>query len=1246
MTIIKHTLWTLLALGAVLFAACSDEEPVDFNAAMQSAPGLYVNLTISGDKVVFPTTKQTRAYTNNGTEVDTLIVGEEDLDENTVYNVDFFLFDTNGDLKTDGHVALSSTTSTGPTSDTNKDGITGQFFHSGTASLLFGSKWENSNNEIIGVTEGDMLYALVNMNWEEASVTAASINSLSDLKALTYAVDTIYMKRPDAQTEQSTRPSKPFLMDGSLKFTSELISTFNVNEVNEVTVDVKRAAAKIRVNIYKNDANNWAGYNATLGTITGSLMNYASVTRAVREGEQLEKDARGLLSVSHNSPKGITTYEISGKKTTATTGDVYVGSMLFYTFANEWESENSAETWLELNIPYKNKDDNGNVTANRPDNYYKIVFLPNDGKQLNRNTFYEVDIKVKNDGAMVSEEPETITDAKWTIEEWNTKDVNVIKNPTVDYLILSDYILDVRDEDNATITFYSSNPVTVEVIDLYKEETDNQVSLADIQGTEIEEFIPRYLGRTRSDDLVAVPGVYYVNKENLRIDIRNDRKAGNKEVKVESYLSNNAAPTPTDEEVLISWPEDQTKEGPINIYSKVPLNVSKRYITLRVTMPKSDGSGNLVKYAVVEQYPLEYIVINEGLYSYADGDVLYGNNLYEVKEYIYGFPSSKQVASWLDDEWQEWVTVPDSILYGTVNGEDHPGLGEEWTDTEKGQTFPGRIPFSPSMKPKFFISDKKWTDAEGVHEGYIYQVDDKYNSNGKDETSNLDNDGNVGLVPNKNAHNNSMYEVTISATSTKYTLSYPAVLTDKNQRMYAEESEANNNLLAPRFALASQLGNNSATPYWESAQDLCKHYVEVSRDGQFYDNWRLPTLAELQIIKNYQQSEHVYDITMNKVLNADGDTNPFYWTAGKYWYVNTTGAGGGEKQRFTQFKYEDPAEPFLTADNWKLEFDWGASAIQWNECEEDNATYNSYFKILDTNDETMFYVRIYPKQNVQPTIHSSSGEIILEKSTSFTINEYENKDDLVRIWYKFTLEGNNNQVTLSVANSSGETILSNEVVCTTFKNASKIQVQLGYQLVQIGLDNLSFYVNESLVKQIKYGCPNFINDWTRETFMSTQLYDRSDNGKYLNIKHYYGDKKNSRSAVFDFSSLLNSISEAEYFHISNPVDGTPLKVQLPYATDIRYYQDEDEDGVADVGSDGKKIILTPDANGLVNKRVLMTTYSATNGDPVAQRLILTLDKNNNITEGIGNIDYPSDGMNSIFRRVRCVRDIKETSGTE
>ncbi len=1224
MTIIKHTIWTLLTLGAILFAACSDEEPVDFNAAMRSAPGLYVNLTISGDKAVFPTPQKTRAYTNNGEEVDTLIVGEEDLDENTVYNVDFFLFDKNGTLKTDGHVALSSTTTTGPTNDTNKDEITGDFFHSGTASLLTGSKWKDNNNQIIGVTEGDMLYALANMNWEMASATAASINSLSDLKALTYADNAIYMKRPETQAGQTTRPAKPFLMDGSLKFTQELISSLHVNEINEVTVDVKRAAAKIRINIYKSNANEWAGYNAQIGTITGSLANYASVTRAVQEGTPLEKGSRGLLSVSHNNETGkLTSYNIFGSTTKPTD---YVGSMLFYTFANEWKNESSAETWLELNIPYENKDDNGTVTASRPHNYYKIVFLPNDGKQLNRNTFYEVDVMVKNDGATVSEESETITDAQWSISEWNTKNVNVIKNPTVDYLILSDYILDVRDEDNATITYYSSNPVTVEIIDLYKEVTNGKVSLADIQDTEIAEFIPRYLGRTLSSDAIAIPGVYYVNKENRRIDIRNDKKAGNKIVEVESYSSNSEAPTPTNEEVLISWPNDQAKEGPINIYSKVPQNVSKRYITLRVTMPKSNGSGNMVKYAVVEQFPLEYILIQEGLYSYADGDVLHGNDLHRKIEYIYGFPDNKKAASWYNDIYEEEITIPDSIIYGTFHdGTDLSGLGEEWTDSEKeGKIFSGRIPYSPTMKSKFFLSDKTWEDSEGIHEGVIFQADDAY----KDINEVKDNDGTIGLVPNTPANNNSMYEVTITATSTKYTLSYPSIQTDELGRTYAEESEANNNLLSPHFVLASQLGNNSATAYWESAQDLCKHYVEVSRDGKFYDNWRLPTLAELQIVKSYQQSEHVYDITMNKVLNADGDTDPQYWSAGKYWYVNTTGSGGGEKQQFMQCKYENPIPDFLEADNWKMEFDWGGTP-------GNNTGSEGTFSVTDNTGTAMFSIKI-PYYSITPTVLNSSMDTLILNNTLY-IDNYDNRNNPLTIFHRFVLTGNKetNQVSLSITQENGTVILEDTIVAP-FMHAANFSFELGRALSSFGLDNVLLYIDNNEVYRICFENSDTYNKGCSFSSGNVETYQRERTDKTHYIAFVQGGGSGNRPGILKISELeplYPSISETEYFHITGPTTGQPQKILVPRVTDIAYYQDEDEDGVADVGDDNKKIIIKPDADGMVNKRVLMESFEA-GGTTVRQRKILS---NNGEKESIKDLDF----VKKI--RVRCVRDIKTTN---
>lgn len=53
--------------------------------------------------------------------------------------------------------------------------------------------------------------------------------------------------------------------------------------------------------------------------------------------------------------------------------------------------------------------------------------------------------------------------------------------------------------------------------------------------------------------------------------------------------------------------------GKIFLVSPNPTNVTKRYITLKVT--NDDG---ISKYVVVEQYPLEYIQPIAGYYSYRD----------------------------------------------------------------------------------------------------------------------------------------------------------------------------------------------------------------------------------------------------------------------------------------------------------------------------------------------------------------------------------------------------------------------------------------------------------------------------------------------------------------------------------------------------------------------------------------------------------------------------------------------------
>lgn len=114
--------------------------------------------------------------------------------------------------------------------------------------------------------------------------------------------------------------------------------------------------------------------------------------------------------------------------------------------------------------------------------------------------------------------------------------------------------------------------------------------------------------------------------------------------------------------------------------------------------------------------------------------------------------------------------------------------------------------------------------------------------------------------------NNNMYFVRITKTSNEYVLSVPAMDSDG----YTENSPENNKLVAPAFMIASQLGTVSIQSF-DSAKEHCRQYAEKSIAGEVYDDWRLPTEAELLIIDKYQGDDNS---VIDRVLAGDK-----YWAA-------------------------------------------------------------------------------------------------------------------------------------------------------------------------------------------------------------------------------------------------------------------------------------------------------------------------------------------------------------------------------
>lgn len=138
----------------------------------------------------------------------------------------------------------------------------------------------------------------------------------------------------------------------------------------------------------------------------------------------------------------------------------------------------------------------------------------------------------------------------------------------------------------------------------------------------------------------------------------------------------------------------------------------------------------------------------------------------------------------------------------------------------------------------------------------IYEYNDKWHWNGYSYYKAA-----KGDLANDKQYNNQMYVVQI--TSTQQGSNYK--IGHVKNTSYSTE-----NVVSPAFMLASQLGTVSAHSTGESASQHCNDYVEVSKDGKVYDDWRLPTPAEIGVITKYQYDESQNVIT--EVLKGR-----YYW---------------------------------------------------------------------------------------------------------------------------------------------------------------------------------------------------------------------------------------------------------------------------------------------------------------------------------------------------------------------------------
>ena len=128
---------------------------------------------------------------------------------------------------------------------------------------------------------------------------------------------------------------------------------------------------------------------------------------------------------------------------------------------------------------------------------------------------------------------------------------------------------------------------------------------------------------------------------------------------------------------------------------------------------------------------------------------------------------------------------------------------------------------------------------------------------------------------NSTFDNPRMYHVHVTSTSGEYTVAKPRLDADG----FTESTAENTKLVSPSFMIASQLGATNIPSSGggfgmtsnirelpggiEQAKRHCEQYVEVSDGGVVYDDWRLPTAAEIDIIISHQDSSDAMAVVLS-----------------------------------------------------------------------------------------------------------------------------------------------------------------------------------------------------------------------------------------------------------------------------------------------------------------------------------------------------------------------------------------------
>ncbi len=736
-----------------------------------------------------------------------VIVKSEDTDpEQQVQWIDLFVFN-NDDSKTMYHHERIDKTG-------NPDFGGGQF--------VVGKK----RNEFVA-NQVYYVYLLANSN--KSPMELSRIAALGDLQRMIQQDENLHLtgfrENGNLITENNVVAPELFLMDGvAYAGTSEPQSPSPVILNNGVTTEntnlsatLRRAAAKIIVNIKQGadvefhqtlvDSEGPAGVDNTGSAIYSFYQLPIDTYIITPENGQYPISKKPVTQ--DRSPNSYSFIWTPAAEHTASAPNHNI-TIIGYAYANSWsDTEMTKETSLILNIPMKwNKDDSDDHSKEsaHPNSWYKVPLSKE--SIFERNTCYMVNITINATGAKSKSSAIDLQDIEFATVPWVETKINVGDNSKdPEFLMLN------RD----TVYIYNSN---VDATSL----TFSSSSPIPANGIQLKSI--------NGDSYSA----YYYNKYN---QIQNLSSA------IKSTISATAESNVLNGGITINSPIVNANGNPTH------------YNTIRYLEFEVKNEQGLTATFYVQQYPTIYITNSPGWYSYRD----------------------------------DFKSNPSSSTHATtyhIKGDRIGGIA--YTNG----TYSLKRYHSSSSGNSTFWGSRYSSNPQANHQGTATSSTYQWQSSSSTSASS---------VSSSSDENTRMYHIRVTSTSDEYTIGTPKMVTRTENINYddtrysmtyttTDPSEDNANLVSPSFMTASRLGvlttsridyssSDNTTARNEEMYKLfsyhCANYVEVKQVVEngvtkkvVYDNWRLPTAAELNIIVGLQgkSGENNTTTAIDYLLNA------------------------------------------------------------------------------------------------------------------------------------------------------------------------------------------------------------------------------------------------------------------------------------------------------------------------------------------------------------------------------------------